>query len=480
MISPVEEGTDDPPPSVAHTAQFLADREVWFVLGRNHEARSCRDAANKRTRLGETGIPLWDELKSFFGSAQYPDGRRQYLIVHCRGDRLLDLDRTADVIGARIQRLGKEELANLGMEYGLVNPFKARTDGHQQVVAPTEDDILRFEEKGGADGQLMSSGVLQVFDEDLVQPIGLPGTVMTNAGDLTWSVEFHANKLVDALDHAMVAEVSVSDPEEPPRPQWATHPPTIGILTGNGPESGMMLWRMINDSVRDGLGRNASGDTSMPRVVVQSLPELGLTMELDQRHRDVWPALRTATGSLCRDGARLVTLACNTTPHFSKEIRTITAEYGAEFVSIAEVAGDWLRANGITEIALVGVTTVADLGPWSPYREPLAGISVEIPDDRTMQRINELAYDVKARGADHRSLNELRNILNLGVEAKVVLLALTEISLVLEQQKKAQRSDRLLVDTMSLYASEIARRFLGDSSTAPSLTVIDSPDSAIP
>lgn len=446
MTSHPDRHSDRMPPAVARTVAFLNEREVWFSLGRNHEARSCRDAANKRTRLGETGIPLWDELKSFLGEFRHADGTQQYVMVHCRGDRLIDLAHVADAVRAdpvhgSPKRLEENALARLGMDYGLVNPF----------------------EPWALDGQLLASPVLQVFDRDLLDPIGVPGTVMTNAGDLTWSVEMHARELAEALDHVIVADVSVRDDGEPPRPAWASAPPTVGIITGNSPESGMMLWRMVNDAVREGLGNYARGDVVMPRVLVQSLPELGLTMELDQRHREVWPALRTATATLCRDGARIIAVACNTTPYFAQDIRKITAEYGATFVSIAEVAGAWLRSRGIDQIALVGVKTVADLGPWSPYREPLSGVGVEIPNERTMHRIHELAYDVKARGADQKSLNQLRNILKQGVRSDVVMLALTEISLVLEQQKSPQRSDRLLLDTMKLYATDIAERYLGTS-----------------
>jgi aspartate/glutamate racemase/prolyl-tRNA editing enzyme YbaK/EbsC (Cys-tRNA(Pro) deacylase) len=423
------------PPGVQQTAAFLRERGVWFCLGRNQEARSCRDAAKKRNRLGETGIPLWDELKSFFGTVRRPDGREQHFMVHCRGDRLLDLDRVSDEVGGEIERLDGEALARLGMDYGLVNPF-------------------------ALDGPLITSPLLQIFDTDLLEPIGVPGTVMTNAGDLTWSVELHVGQLVDALEHVHTANVSTNDPEERLRPAWAISPATIGIVTGNGPESGMMLWRMMNSAVREALGQDARGDVVMPRVVVQSIPELGLTMELDQREHDVWPALRRAVLTLCRDGAKVIAVACNTTPYFAPEIRKLTDEYGAEFVSIAEVAGRWLRARGIDQVALVGVRTVADLGPWSAFREPLAGIGVEVPDDHTMGRIQELAYDVKARGADHRSLTHLRNILKRGVQSDVVLLALTEISLVLEVQKTSQRSERLLIDTMQLYADELARRYL--------------------
>lgn len=433
------QASERPPRAVARTAQFLAERNVWYALDRNPEVRGCRDAADKRRRLGAMGIPLWDELKSFFGVVLRPDGRRQYLVVHCRGDRLIDLDRVGTIVGGTPTRLDRPALEELGMAYGLVNPF----------------------EPWAFDGQLLASQVLQVFDRDLLTPIGVPGTIMTNAGDLTWSVELRAGELVDAFDHVIVEDISVADPDGRPRPNWATSRSTIGIITGNGPESGMLLWRTINQLVRERVGRDARGDMAMPRVLVQSLPEMGLTMELDVRHRHVWPAVRTAAAELCRNGADMLAVACNTTPHFAPELSEIAGEYQATFISMPDIVGDWLRSREIDSVALVGVKTVAELGPWSPYREPLAGMKVEIPDDRTMAQIHQLAYEVKARGADHRGLNRLRNILQQGVKSEVVVLALTEISLVLEVQKRPQRSDRLLVDTIQLYAAELASRYLG-------------------
>lgn len=434
-------GTDQRPPSVARITAFLSERGVWYVLGRNREARSCRDAAQKRVRLGETGIPLWDELKSFFGVARRVDGHLQYLVVHCRGDRMIDLASVAREVGSPSppERLDSTALEQLGMAYGLVNPF----------------------EPWAFDGQLLAAPVLQVFDRDLLTPIGVPGTVMTNAGSLTWSVELHVEELVRSLDHVMVADVSHPEPDGAPRPKWAAAPTTFGVITGNGPDSGMLLWRSINRIVREYHGTRSRGDLAMPRVLVQSLPELGLTMELDRRHAAVWPALRAATAELCRDGAKTLAVACNTTPHFSPEIRQICVEYGASFLSMPEIVGAWLHHKGIDRIALLGVQTVAELGPWSPYREPLQGIHVEVPNDQTMTRIHALAYQVKAQGPTHAGLDRLRRILNREIQADTVVLALTELSLLLELQKRPQRSDRLIVDTIQLYAAALAEQYLG-------------------
>lgn len=446
MAEPAGSATEQqPPPSVARTAAFLAERGVWFALGRNQEARGCRDAAHKRARLGEVGIPLWDELKSFFAVVQRADGRAQHLVVHCRGDRELDLSRVAASIKspATPKRLEAPELEQLGMARGLVNPFQPWS----------------------LDGQLLAVPVLQVFDRDLLSPIGVPGTVMTNAGDVTWSVELRATELQSALDHTIVADVSRHDPRELARPAWATEPSTLGIITGNGPESGMLLWRTINRYVRLALGKSSRGDVAMPRVMVRSLPELGLTMELDRRQEAVWPTLREATGEMCRDGAHIIAIACNTTPYFAPGLREICSEYGAQFVSMPEVVGSWIARRGIERVALLGVKTVADLGAWSPYREPLSGIEVEIPEDRTMRRLHAFAYEVKADGPNRRTLNRLYALLDTrtrrSIKSDVIVVALTELSLLLELQKRPHESQRLIIDAIDLYAAALAALHLG-------------------
>jgi aspartate racemase len=433
------------PQAVDRVAELLVRRRVWFTLSRNHEARSCRDAAYKRRRLGHEGIPLWDELKSFFGRLPPgPDGAPAYVVAHCRGDRLLAMSRLAAALDLAEPpaRLEPQELEGLGMGYGLVNPFEAWS-------------IEPF----AMDGRLLASGVLQVFDQDLLVPHGIPGTVMTNAGDLTWAVEFHAPELVRALDNVLVADIADDDPEEPHRPPPIR--PTIGILTGNGPESGISLWRRLNERVRELLGDDNLGDISMPRVLLHSLPDLGLSMELPARHEPVWEALSRAADGLLGEGANLVTVACNTTHYFAPQLHELCRARGAEFVSMPEAVAALLRARAVDQVALVGIRPVAELGPWSAYREALAGFDVERPSPSAMSGIGEVAYQVKQDGANEEGLTRLRDILRSEFESQTIVIALTELSLLVERQRKAGRSGKTLIDTLSVYADALAARWLG-------------------
>lgn len=433
------------PVAVRRVAEFLHRRGVWFSLSRNREARSCRDAAHKRWRLGHQGIPLWDELKSYFGHLVDKDGHQQYVVVHCRGDRLLAMDRLAKTLGCADppERLAEAELETLGMAYGLVHPFIPWS----------------------LDGQLITSPILQVFDEDVLRPVGIPGTVMTNAGDITWAVEFYAQPLVSALDNVVVADISDPDPEEPVRP--ASIQPTLGIITGNAPESGILLWDRINAGVRELMGDDNLGDVSMPRLFVHSVPELGLSMELATRHEPVWAALQRAAEDMCAEGVQILSLACNTTHYFASGLSAICAERGAEFLSMPAAVAEWLRHRGVRKVALVGIRYVSDLGPWSAYREPFADFEVERPSPRAMQRLDELAYQVKKEGPNESGLTRLRDILRQEVESDHVVVALTELSLLLDRQRRPGRSGKTLIDPLSVYADALVARYLGSRFPPP-------------
>src|SRR5580765_1923117 len=209
------------PDGVLRTIDCLSSLGVWFRLSRNRPALSCRDAARKRRRLGSEGIEIWNELKSWLGSYEDSNRERRTLLVHCRGDRELDHERLRNALGNQtsVSRLGQAEVEQLGVAYGLINPFAT------WCTDPAEMDSL-----------------VQVFDEEITHPLGEVGTMMTNAGDHTWGVEFDAQQLASRLPRARIARIAIADPE-PLAGVWGPRVRTpITILTGNAPESGIYLW----------------------------------------------------------------------------------------------------------------------------------------------------------------------------------------------------------------------------------------------
>lgn len=427
-------GETTPPSPVLKTAAFFERCGHWCLLARNTKALSCRDAANKRYRLGKLGIPLEDELKSFLGQYVGTDGRTRYVAVHCRGDQLLDIGKIRQALGtsSNVERLittdSSEEAANL---YGLVNPFSL-ADGFQ------------------------GEPVVQLFDQSVLDFRGLPNTMMTNAGDRTWSVEFRPRDVIEALgDWAKVTDAT----EAPAIRQEG--PVTIGIITGNAPDSGIILWQHINRRVQEVMGSRFQGDLSYPPVSVRSVPGLGLSMELDKRAEQVWEQLEPAVRSLCEEGARLLCLACHTNHYFTERIRAVAAGYGANFISVAETVGEWARHNQVPELTLVGISYVAGLGEWSAYRQLSGVVRVEPLSEKGLERIHELGYHVKQEGATEAGRNRLRSILNDEAHTSHVVIALTELSILLDSQRKPGKSSRVIVDALRIYGEEIADAYIG-------------------
>ncbi len=418
---------------VMETIRFFERHRIWYILGRNTKALSCRDAANKRNRLGKLGIPLEDELKSFLGQYADTDGHRRFVAVHCRGDQSLDMGKVRSALRTQsnVERLMTTDSVDDAADiYGLVNPFSLTTGFRGEPV-------------------------IQVFDASVLEFRGLPNTMMTNAGERTWSVEFRPRDVVKALgDHAIVADVT-----EAPAVR-REGPVSIGIITGNAP-SGILLWQHINRHVQTRMGNRFQGDLSNPPVSVRSVPGLGLSMELDKRAEQVWEQLEPAVRSLCEEGVRLLCLACHTNHYFTERIRAVAAPYGATFISVAETVGQWVQHNQVPEVTLVGISYVAALGEWSAYRHLATKTRVEPLSDKGLERIHELGYRVKQEGSSEGGRNRLRSIVNDETRTSHVVIALTEMSVLLDSQRKPAKSSRVIVDALKIYGDEIADVYMG-------------------
>lgn len=434
----LKEGESALPAEVRKTIDFFSSNNIWFHLSRNSEARSCREAASRRFRLGHIGIPLEHELKSYFGKFINAAGVEQYVVLHCKGNQELDFDKVNKVLEAKlgVERLEIEDLHKIfSFEngYGLVNPFNL-------------------------DPRFLDTHILQVFDRSLTENNRSPYTMMTNAGDLTWAVEFKPSQLIETIKHPMVEDIiRVDDTYESQTPPWQQK---IGIITGNAPESGILLWQKINQFIREKSIIYFYGDISFPHVIVESIPDMGLSMELDIREHETWDALKKGIISLCKQGATILCIACNTTQYFTPEIRKITKQYGTRFISIPDVTFDYLEKNSIKEFALLGVKYVTGLNEkWSAFK-PLRKFKVETLLETTIQQIHNLAFRVKNEGITEAGLNKLRDLLNASTKSKNIVIALTELSLLLSPQKKRSRKGRKYIDTLELLAEAAADEYL--------------------
>lgn len=412
---------------MAANLSFLQRHRIWHVVTTNLPSESCPDAANKRNRLGHTGIPLSDELKTHVAAYNTEAGRK-YVAVHCRGHQLRDDAKIDAVVGHSTCRVDADELeSEFGLRYGMVNPVS----------------FAHFPE------------VLQIFDPSVFERFFPPYTMMTNIGDLETAIEFHPDELMNSLPSALVADVVTSGSQKYPEQQC------IGILTGNSAESGMELWQLMNNQIREAKDVQCRGDTDFPRVIVESMPEMGLSMELALREAEVRDVVTASVRRLCRDGATAVAIACNTTQYFSDSVKEVCSDYGATFVSLVDETAAELHRRNVTELDLLGIGAVADFEKWSDFRRLANDFTIYLPSTRQIDAITRLGYEVKKKGGgEPKVINQLRDIVSSGIQTNTILIALTELSLVMKTQKKRGNSERVYIDTLEVLSRSLANVYL--------------------
>jgi hypothetical protein len=102
------------------------------------------------------------------------------------------------LLGARAkpQLATTQELEGLGLKHGTINPFRA------------------VHETGSA-GPGATGHAMDVFDLDILSRSPSPDTMMTNAGSLTWAVEFNPAELIAAIaktrEGVLVGDVGVPE-----------------------------------------------------------------------------------------------------------------------------------------------------------------------------------------------------------------------------------------------------------------------------
>ena len=411
------------PSEVSSNIEFLKNKRIWFIHSKNPKVVSCPDAASKRKRLGNIGIPIFDELKSELGFFINKNKEKELVLVHCRGNQRVDRLKISKILNAEYRRDNSDSNTK-----GLINPFGKK-----------------FRE------------LLQIFDTSVSMKFHQPHTMMTNAGDFTHAFEFKPTELIKKLEHTIVNDII----REVNYNSFKKH--KIGILTGNGPDSGILLWKKINEAVklllRNKLAHSFQGDLSFPEVVISSIPEMGISMNLNERLTDTKDVVIKSIIDLCKDGVTLICIACNITQYFEKEIIEICKLYNAQFISIPKVLQTFLKANDITTFDFIGISYVVDVERYSAFKDIFTLYNVNIPDTRSLSKINELAFEAKKDPQNNKTAQPLGDFIRNKTKTEHIIIASTEVSTVLDFHKKIVKQKNT-IDTLELLAEEIAHKYV--------------------
>jgi aspartate/glutamate racemase len=410
------------PENVKNNIRFLQSKKVWYILSKNTKVLGCGEAAANRHRLGNKGIPIFDELKSELGFFINKEHKKQKVLVHCRGNQKLDRLKISGVLNSEYQRI-----TNVDEKKGLINPFDKRF-----------------------------RNLIQIFDISTTKNFHPPYTMMTNAGDFEYALEFDVNSLIGSLKGARVDDIIRIDNYN----NYIRH--KIGILTGNGPDSGILLWRKINESIKLELeyrrAHSFKGDLSYPEIIVSSVPDMGISMELDKRLKTTENTVIKSVINMCQNGVTLMCIACNTTQYYKNKIEGICNLYNIRFVSIPEVINSYLKENQIHEFDFIGISHVVNFEKLSAFKDLNDKYIISKPDTATLEKIDNIAYTAKNNIGQAR--NYLIDLIKNNTRHNTIIVALTEISTILSTYKDLVKN-KIVVDSLQLLADYIAQIYVG-------------------
>lgn len=222
---------------------------------------------------------------------------------------------------------------------------------------------------------------------------------------------------------------------------------TIGLIGGMSWESTVTYYQIINDTIKEKLGGLHSAKIIMYSVDFSEIEECQAKGDWDKSAE----ILGKAAEILENGGADFIVICTNTmhkvAPQIQKRIKI-------PILHIADATAEALIKVGIKKVALLGTkyTMTQDF-----YKERLIsnGLSVIIPNDKDVERVNNIIYNELCLGIVS---NDSRQVYSSIIEqlksngAEGVILGCTEIGLLIQQKDSVLP----VFDTTKIHAQKAA------------------------
>lgn len=217
----------------------------------------------------------------------------------------------------------------------------------------------------------------------------------------------------------------------------------IGLLGGMSWESSLEYYRIINEEVKNKLGKSNSADCIMYSFNFQEVEEL--------QHEGKWEELTNMmvneAENLKKAGAEFIVICTNTMHKMAPDIEKKT---NLKVLHIAEATADAIRTKKLKKVLLLGTKFTME-GVF--YKNILKEneIDVSIPNEEDRNIVHNIIYNELVRGiikeeSKNKYLYIINKMKNQGIEG--VVLGCTEIPLLIKQKFL----DIPVFDTTSIHA----------------------------
>ena len=222
---------------------------------------------------------------------------------------------------------------------------------------------------------------------------------------------------------------------------------TIGLIGGMSWESTVTYYKIINETVKEKLGRLHSAKCILYSVDFQEIEECQANGNWEKSGE----ILGEAAYNLEKAGADFIVICTNT---MHKVVNQIKEKISIPILHIAEMTAEKILEKGLKNIALLGTKYTME---QDFYKSKLIekGINVIIPDKNDIETINEVIYDELCLGTIN--FNSKKKFLEIvdkprSKGAEGIILGCTEIGLLI----KNEDTDVPLFDTAIIHAEQAA------------------------
>lgn len=222
---------------------------------------------------------------------------------------------------------------------------------------------------------------------------------------------------------------------------------TIGLLGGMSWESTVTYYQIVNEVIKKKLGGLHSAKVLLYSVDFSEIETCQAEGNWD-KSADI---LSEAARHLEKAGADFIVICTNTMHKVAPQIQSCIS---IPIIHIAEATADVLKQRNIKKVALLGTkyTMTQDF-----YKDKLteAGISVLIPDDTSVEVVNDIIYNELCLGiispqSKQKYLAIIEELSKKGAQG--VILGCTEIGLLVQQEDTSLP----VFDTTQIHAEKAA------------------------
>ncbi|MGX4768867.1 aspartate/glutamate racemase family protein [Bradyrhizobium guangdongense] len=199
---------------------------------------------------------------------------------------------------------------------------------------------------------------------------------------------------------------------------------TIGLIGGMSWESTALYYKLINERVRDRMGKLHSAPLLMYSYDFQEIKE----MQYAGRWAEAGASLAEVAQRLERAGARAIVLCTNTMHKLAPDI---VAKLTVPFIDIGDATAERIRARGYRRVGLLGTIFTMEQNFYTD-RLRAHDLDVLVPTAEERADVNRIIYDELCLGfvaaPSRRRYREVMTAL-VGRGADCIILGCTEITM---------------------------------------------------